>query len=131
MKRTENKLKSKCIKAHVPSDEHAYWWFKYDRRYVAKHYSDVSRLPFSRGSKRSCYMCWDEHPNLRLYTYLRRYFPKQVGRETDDVFRDFCKLGWKTSQEMYYYWDCYVDGKKYGYYSDESHRLMQVLEDDW
>ena len=128
MKRTERRLKSKSVKPHVPNDEHAYWFFKYNRHYVAKHYGEVSYLPFSRGSKRYMYMFWDEHPNLRLYAYLTKYFPKQVGRDADDVLRDFAGLGWKTSQEMYYYWDGYVDGNPYGYYVDESNRLMKVLE---
>ena len=128
MKRTERKLKSKGVKSHVPNDEHAYWSFNYDRHYVAKHYWEVSYLPFSRGSKRGWYMWWDEHPNLRLYAYLRKFFPKQVGRDVDDVFRDFSKLGWKSSIDMFYYWDGYVNGNPYGYYVDETHRLMRVLE---
>lgn len=128
MKRIEKKLKSKDVKAYVPNDEHAYWLFKYDRHYVAKHYREVSYLPFSRGSKRYMYMFWDEHPNITLFCYLSRYFEKQVGKNAEEVFHDFSKLGWKSSAEMYCYWDGYVDGKPYGYYVDESNRLMKVLE---
>lgn len=50
MKRTEQRLKSKGIRNHKPSDAHAYFAFRYDRNYIRRKMGDVTHLPFSRGS---------------------------------------------------------------------------------
>ena len=124
MKRTEKKLKSKGIKTHKPNRAHAYWCYKYDRNYVANHQGDVSFLPFSRGSRRIMWMWWDEHPNLFLYCYLSSFFRKHIGKNVDEVFREFTHLGWKHSYDMYFYWDEYVSPRRYfGYFVDESGNL--------
>ena len=129
MKRTEKKLKSKGIKSHVPSRKNAYSIFKYDRNYVAAHYGDVSFVPFSKGSWRF-YMHRYEHPNSRLYTYLDSFFEKNVGRKVDDVFHDFCRLGWKCSWEMYDYWDTYVSYRRLWYFEDEDDGVLRRNDDN-
>ena len=108
MKRTEKKLKSKGIKTHKPSRAHAYWCYKYDRNYVAKCEKEITHLPFSRGSRRCMWMFWDEHPNVFLYCYLSTFFRKRIGKNVDEVFREFTHLGWKHSYDMYFYWNNYM-----------------------
>lgn len=109
MQRTEKYLKSKGIKTHKPTFAHAYWMYKYDRNYVANHWGDADIIPFSRGSWRSKWVETYEHPNRFLRHYLERYFCKQVGRNVDDVFREFCKFGWNHMYDMYFYWEQFVD----------------------
>ena len=109
MQRKEKYLKSKGIKTHKPTWSHAFGEYKYDRTYVASHWGDANFVPFSRSSRRSKWVSSYEHPNRCLRHYLERYFCKQVGRDVDDVFRGFGKLGWNHLYDMYYYWEYYVD----------------------
>ena len=125
MKRTEKKLKSKGIKAHKPSSARAYWCYKYDRNYVAKCEEEITHLPFSRGSKRSGWMLWYEHPNVFLYCYLSTFFRKRIGKNVDEVFREFTHLGWKHSYDMYFYWNDYMSPhRRYSlYFIDDNGNL--------
>ena len=105
----QKKIKAKKLRNHAPNSAKAYSWMKYDRNFVHDQMADVSTLPMSRGSKRKgLYTFAYEHPNRRLYRYLDRFMEKQVGRKLSDVFRDFKRLGWKSTYEMYFYWDSYV-----------------------
>ena len=106
MRRTENRLKSKGIRAKNFSNAHACKGIKYERHYVARKFGDVKRLPFSRGSWVR-YADWDWNP--RVYACLYGFLRKQVGKAGDVVFHHFCKLGWKNSDAMYYYWCWMVD----------------------
>ena len=106
MRRTENRLKSKGIRAKNFSNAHACKGIKYERHYVARKYGDVKRLPFSRGSWVR-YADWDWNP--RVYNCLYGFLRKQVGKAGDVVFHHFSKLGWKNSDAMYYYWRWMVD----------------------
>lgn len=106
MRRTESKMKSKGIRAKNFSNAHACKGIKYDRHYVARKYGDAKRLPFSRGSWIR-YADWDWNP--RVYNCLYGFLCKQVGKTVDVVFHHFCKLGWKNSEAMYYYWHWIVD----------------------
>lgn len=108
MKRTQKKLKSKGIKAHVPNSAHAYSCCRYDRNYVAHNHSDVKQLSFTRTSWRG-WMRGYEHPNGKLNKYLTYFLNKQVGNKLDIVFHKFSKLGWKSTGEMYDYWHWYVE----------------------
>ena len=125
MKRTEKKLKSKGIKTHKPNRAQAYWCYKYDRNYVAKCEEEITHLPFSRGSRRCMWMFWDEHPNLFLYCYLSSFFRKRIGKNVDDVFREFTHLGWKHSYDMYFYWNDYMSPhRRYSlYFIDDNGNL--------
>lgn len=138
MKRKGTKFHSKKLKSHVPSNSHAYYFFKYDRNYVAAHYGDINHVPFSCGSRRMGFFCWYEHPNDRLWAYLNRYMVKQVGRKLDDVFHDFSMLGWKCTAEMYHYWTGFVGGRIRHYHADADGYMCAVpssadasLFDDW
>ena len=106
MRRTENRLKSKGIKAKNFSNAYACKGIKYKRHYVARKYGDAKRLPFSRGSW-APYADWDWNP--RVYHCLYGFLRKQVGKTVDVVFHLYCKLGWKNSEAMYYYWCWIVD----------------------
>ena len=89
MRRTENRLKSKGIKAKNFSNAHACKGIKYERHYVARKYGDAKRLPFSRGSWVR-YADWDWNP--RVYNCLYGFLRKQVGKAGDVVFHHFSKL---------------------------------------
>ena len=108
MKRTEKKLKSKGIKTYKPKARY-YLCYKYDRALIANHMGDATFVPFSRTSMEGDRWERDDHTNHRLHHYLKKFFRKHVGKVVDEVFHDFCRLGWKHSYEMYYYWDWYVD----------------------
>ena len=107
MKRTEKKLRSKGIKTYKPKARF-YYCHKYYRAFVANHLGDATFVPFSRTSMMDDWER-DDHINHSLRHYLKRFFRKQVGKNVDEVFHDFRKLGWKHSYEMHYYWEKYVD----------------------
>lgn len=119
MKRTLTRLKSKGIKSHVPNHYHAYSFYKYNRYYVASHYGDINHVPNIFGSRRFARMHWDENPNVRLWAYLNRYMHKQIGRKMDDVFSEFSKLGWKTTDEMFHYWSGFTKSRRREYFADK------------
>ena len=125
MKRTEKKLKTKGIKGHGFTHDLCE---KYDRNYLAKSGTGFIHLPFSRCAPSD----WDWKRNVRLCNYLNRWFDKQVGKSVDDVFHSFKMLGWKSSHDMYYYWDWYVRAehyrKNYYYCIDENGYLMPGSE---
>ena len=104
MIKTERKLKSKGLIRQTPSVRVK---IPYDRHYVAKYSTGVENVAFSRGS-----ICdWDRRweANKRTNIYLRRWFEKQAGRDLEDVFHEFSRMGWKNSRTMYYYWDSFVN----------------------
>ena len=61
----------------------------------------------------------DENPNVRLWGYLNRFMYKQIGRKMDEVFSEFSKLGWKTTDEMFYYWSGFTESWCQEYYADK------------
>lgn len=136
MERRGTRLKSKGIRSHVPNAYHAYSFYKYDRRYVASHYGDANHVPFNCGCRRAARMHWDENPNIRLWGYLTRFMHKQIGRKIDDVFSEFSKLGWKTTDEMFYYWSGFTKSRRSEYYADKNGYMRFVPYspyriDDW
>lgn len=130
----QSTLKAKKIHNHAPNASNAYSCMKYDRNFVRGHMSDVSVLPMSRGSRRAGNFIFPyENPNVNLWRYLKRYMQKQVGRKFSDVFSDFKRLGWKSTYEMYYYWDAYVSKDKercapWDYYPSEDGIFKQAVE---
>lgn len=124
-------IKAKKLRNHAPNAAKAYWCYKYDRPYVRNHTQDVTVLPMSRSSRRIMWMLPYEHSNRHLWRYLNRFMEEQVGRKHADVFRDFKRLGWKSTYEMYYYWDWYVSNNpvtrfRYDYYESEDGIFTRV-----
>lgn len=131
MKRTEKKLKAKGLKSHASFGGHCLQ--EYDRKYVSNHYGDFNHLPFSRG--RLLFEKSDGWYNERLRKYLERFLRKHVGKKLDVVFHEFKELGWKSSKEMYYYWDRYVERElelesEYGFYQLSEHGTLLLNEFD-
>ncbi len=131
MKRTGKKLRFKGIGNYKPSDALAYSGYSYDRNYIKSTMKDVNFIPFSKGSNRAGDFNFGyEHPNCRLWTYLDAFFYKHIGLDINKVFHEFRQLGWKTSKEMYFYWDSYIcnitDSRLYWgncYYVTENNHL--------
>lgn len=119
MKRTGTPLKWRGIKEHVPNEYHAYSFYKFDRNYVASHFGDAHHVPVNRGCRRKGYEYAFENPNKKLWAYLNHFMRKHVGKKTDDVFHEFSKLGWKSTNAMFYYWEGFIDPVFDRYYTDK------------
>lgn len=132
MKRTEKKLKSKGIKTYMPKARYCLC-FKYNRAFVANHLGDAPFVPFSRTSMEGDWWEWDDHDNHFLLHYLKRFFRKQVGKNVNEVFHRFSKLGWKHSHEMYYYWEKYVNPRlsRFRYSIDDNDCLVSPTQQNY
>lgn len=107
--------------------------YKFNRNYVKRNHSNF--IPFGKGSYISK---WDDdywHGNKKLNNYIKRFLLKNLGKNSDEVFKDFCNLGFKNTKEASLKWDEYVKqehdysydlaryGKIYGFYVDENNSL--------
>ena len=125
MKRTVTRLKSKGFHTHRPIFFGGGRKEKFDRNYVARRYGDVCRLPFSRGSKG---LYGDDGPSTiddKAEKYLPKYIYKQIGRQADDVFHDYARIGWNNTHDMFNFWKYAIiqDEPEYFYHVDDEGRL--------
>ena len=86
------------------------WLLKYDRKYVARHHSEVRHLPFSRTS---CGFWSYLHFRREVRRHIERFLLKHVGMDADIVFHKFCRLGWANTYDMYEMWSCLVNPWNY------------------
>lgn len=107
--------------------------YKYNRTYVKKSHANF--IPFSKGSYVSK---WDDdywHGNKKVDNYIVRFLLKNVGKNIDEVFKKFSKLGFRNFKEVYSVWNNHVKqehsyaydlerwGKIIGFYIDENNIL--------
>lgn len=107
--------------------------YKYNRTYVKKNQANF--IPFSKGSYVSK---WDDdywHGNKKVDNYIIRFLMKNVGKNLDEVFNKFSKLGFRNLKETYSKWDEYIEqehsyawdlerwGRIIGFYADENNIL--------